>query len=153
MPGENGCSTRATSVESNTGSAPLQRSPPRHPEANRCSNTQNIEPNTGLFGCPIPSSAALVQPLHIQNELYLAHRKKSAKQDWATRNYPSITWDTLEERLLQFHPILYGILDGRTSSFYRDALTSTFNLNNRRDLRKGRLHSMGYYGSRGSKIL
>lgn len=91
--------------------------------------------------------------LRVQMGFYLAHKKQSAEQEWAMRNYPSITWDTLKERLHQFHPILYGILDGHTPSFYRDALTSTFNLNNRRDLRRGRLQSTGYYGPRGSEIL
>jgi hypothetical protein len=153
MPGENGSSTRATSLESNTGPAPFQKSSPRRPEADGRSIIQNIELTTEPISRPIPPNATRVQPLRIQVEFCLAHRKKSAEQDWAMRKYPSIAWDTLKERLLQFHPILFGILDGHAPSFYRDALMSTFNLNNRRDLRKGRLHSMGYYGPRGSEIL
>ncbi len=86
-------------------------------------------------------------------EFCLAHKKKSAEQEWAMCSYPPITWDTLKERLIQFHPILYGILDGDTTSFYRDALTSAFNLDNRRDLCKRRFPSMGYYGPRGSEIM
>jgi len=132
MPGENGSSTRATSLESNTGPAPFQKS---------------IELTTERISRPIPPNATRVQPLRIQVELCLAHRKKSAEQDWAMRKYPSIAWDTLNERFLQFHPVLFGILDGHAPSFHRDALMSTFNLNNRR------LHSMGYHGPRGSEIL
>lgn len=50
-------------MESNTGPAPLQRSPPRQPEADGCSNTQAADPTTAHIDCLISPSPALLPPL------------------------------------------------------------------------------------------
>lgn len=91
--------------------------------------------------------------LRVPMAFCMAHKKNSAEDEWVSRNYPAIRWDSLEERLFQFHSSIHDIVDSNTPSFYRDSLTAAFNMDTGAVSRQRHLHSTGYYRPQGSELL
>ncbi|EDN04279.1 predicted protein [Histoplasma mississippiense (nom. inval.)] len=76
------------------------------------------------------------------------------RKEHTRRRYPSIAWDRLDDRLVQFHPRLRRILDDpKYCSCYKSALHKKVRKHGRKVLSKNILHGTGYCGLRGHVIL
>ena len=94
-----------------------------------------------------------------QSKFCLAHKRHEADETWAERNYPTIEWKMLEDRLKKLDPMLEELLNGRISNPFREELEE--------QVKKGKHRALvqdigadsevcltpGYYGSKGSQIM
>jgi hypothetical protein len=92
-----------------------------------------------------------------QTKFCRAHKKKSARNEWAEKGYPSIDWSDLDARLAQHHSYLKSLLDG-ASSYYRNILAKQVKSGKDRTLLQALSNSdnsltPGYYGSRGFRAM
>jgi hypothetical protein len=95
--------------------------------------------------------------LRMQIKFCRAHKKKSARDTWISLGYPTIDWDSLDERIAKHHYFLQNLLNG-ASSHYRDALSESVKSGKNRTLKQSMLSSdmplgPGYYGSRGLRAM
>jgi hypothetical protein len=88
-----------------------------------------------------------------------AHKQESAKVEWVTRGYPDIKWDGLRARIEKYHSKLEDVLEGRTSSYFKENLEANVKSGKNRTLAQTMMTSdfqaltPGYYGSRGARIM
>lgn len=92
-----------------------------------------------------------------QTKFCRAHKKKSARNEWAEKGYPVIDWSDLDTRLAQHHSYLKTLLDG-ASSYYRNILAEQVKSGKDRTLLQAVSNSRnsltpGYYGSRGFRAM
>ncbi len=93
-------------------------------------------------------------PVRRQMEFCIAHRRETARHEWAECRYPAIAWDTLEDHLTQFHDVLHKMLNSDIHSLYRDSLREHLKgLHGRRFQPEASIHHAGYYEPRGRYIL
>lgn len=92
-----------------------------------------------------------------QTRFCQAHQKNSARSEWETHGFPTIEWETLDERIAEHHNFIKSILDG-ASSHYRDVMEEDVKRGKNRTLKQG-IDSgnsalvSGYYGSRGFRAI
>lgn len=85
-----------------------------------------------------------------------SHQTSTAEKEWKNKGYPTIDWDTFDERIRGHFDDLAKLLVPECSSFYRNLLDSAMKSgkakNFRLTLSGGGLEdiSCGYYGTRGS---
>jgi len=92
-----------------------------------------------------------------QTKFCRVHKKKSARNEWAEKGYPSIDWSDLDARLAQHHSYIKSLLDG-ASSYYRNILAEQVKSGKDRTLLQAVSNSNnsltpGYYGSRGFRAM
>jgi len=81
------------------------------------------------------------------------HQKKSAKEDWSLKGYPSIDWDNLGSRISKHYSFIKKVING-ADSHYRDLLEEKVNAGKDRNLLKMTSNlTPGYYGGRGLRIM
>lgn len=95
--------------------------------------------------------------IRTQTKFCRAHKKKSARNEWAEKRYPIIDWSDFDTRLAQHHSYLKSLLDG-TSSYYRNILAEQVKSGKDRTLLQAVSNSdnsltPGYYGSRGFRAM
>lgn len=98
-----------------------------------------------------------------QAQFCKAHKKRTAEEEWAKRQYPKIDWPNFHNYLNSFHDVLDDILQQRKNSFFRNAFEDVVrNRKNKttRTVREGLLDenrieelTPGYYGSRGARLM
>jgi RTC4-like domain len=94
-----------------------------------------------------------------QTKFCRAHKQKSAKVEWGVRGYPDINWDGLQSRIEKYYSELEDILEGRTSSYFKESLEVNFKSGKNRTLAQSIMSpnfqalTPGYYGSRGARIM
>ena len=87
------------------------------------------------------------------------HKRFSAEKTWKERGYPEIDWDSLDDRLRNFHGQLSSLLSGKSQSRLRSALEEGLGSGRQRTLRQvlgsrtEQLLVPGYYGARGARVL
>lgn len=100
--------------------------------------------------------------LNIRQQLRFckAHRARTALSEWKARGYPEIDWQHLDKRLVRFHRELDDILQGKKTSFYRNAFEDHLRSGRNRTLQQTMMSGSsleglvpGYYGSRGAKVM
>lgn len=85
-----------------------------------------------------------------------SHQASSAEKEWKSKGYPTIDWDTFDERIRSHYDDVAKLLVPECSSYYRNLLDSAMRSgkakNFRLTLSGGGLEdiSCGYYGTRGS---
>lgn len=87
------------------------------------------------------------------------HQEQTHKKAWHERDYPEIDWVLLPERLKKHHKRIRDVLNGKVESYYQTEVeervrrgkskTAMQSWNNETESRP----SVGYYGSRGQKIM
>jgi RTC4-like domain len=95
--------------------------------------------------------------VRMQIKFCRAHKKNSARDTWIFQGYPTIDWESLDERIAKHHHFLQNLLNG-ASSHYRDALSESVKSGKSRTLKQSMLSSdmpvgPGYYGSRGLRAM
>lgn len=124
------------------------------------------EPATNQSLCPMckePVDPALLQEFLAQSDQRVReqerfcerHKKKSAQKEWIDKGYPTIDWDTFDERIRRHFPSLEKILVPDSHSFYRNILDSTMKAGKAKNFRltvNDDLENLscGYYGSKGA---
>ena len=94
-----------------------------------------------------------------QTRFCKAHRIRSAETEWEENGYPTIDWLQFDGRIARFHADLDNILRGRRPSFYRNKFEESLKSNKNRTVQKRFMDSgleapeLGYYGSRGAKLM
>ena len=95
-----------------------------------------------------------------QEQFCRIHKKHSAEVTWEKQGYPKIDWHQLNEGLQHYYDAIDEILQGKRSSFYRNAFEDSMKSRKDRTLRKNLMEgeevegsSPGYYGSRGAKLM
>jgi hypothetical protein len=88
-----------------------------------------------------------------QEQVCVAHKKRTAERDWVERGYPTIDWEGLDGRIERHFPALKDMLLGRKPSFYRTKLESEGKRDNIRLTATSDMAALssGYYGGKGSK--
>ncbi|KAL4922742.1 RTC4-like domain-containing protein [Aspergillus aurantiobrunneus] len=85
-----------------------------------------------------------------------SHKKSSVEQEWKDKGYPTIDWDTFEERIKGHFNDLEKFMVPESSSYYRNVLDSTLKSGKAKNFRLTlsgdalETISCGYYGTRGS---
>jgi len=84
------------------------------------------------------------------------HKRRTAEEVYRERGYPSIEWPHLRSRLSKHLPHLQALLDGRSTSFYRQQLQDRINAGEKQTLAAASDETMasltpGYYGARGAR--
>jgi len=95
--------------------------------------------------------------IRTQTKFCRAHKKKSARNEWAEKGYPTIDWSDFDTRLAQHHSYLKSLLDG-ASSYFRNILAEQVRSGKDRTLLQAVSNSEniltpGYYGSRGFRAM
>lgn len=95
-----------------------------------------------------------------QADFCKAYKKHTAQNEWRKQGFPEIQWQSLDERLNQYHNAIDDVLQGRKISFYRNAFEDLVKVRKDRTLRKSLMDGdefeesiPGYYGSRGARIM
>jgi hypothetical protein len=93
------------------------------------------------------------KPYKQQEDLCIAHKKRTAERDWVERGYPTIDWEGLDRRIEGHFPMLKDMLLGEQPSFYRNQVESSEG--KRDNIRLTASSNMaalssGYYGGKGS---
>lgn len=98
--------------------------------------------------------------LRQQAQFCKAHKERTAKSEWAERNYPNIHWDELDSRIVEFHTAMDDILSRRKPSFYRNAFEDSLKSGKNKTVQESLMRgdeiegtSPGYYGGRGAKVM
>lgn len=124
------------------------------------------EPATNQSLCPMckePVDPALLQEFLSQSDQRVReqqrfcerHKKQSAQKEWVDKGYPTIDWDTFDERIRRHFPSLEKILVPDSPSFYRNILDSVMKAGKAKNFRltvNDDLENLscGYYGSKGA---
>lgn len=98
------------------------------------------------------------QRIREQRRFCASHTQLSAENEWKAQGYPTIDWDTFDERLQRHFPDLEKLLVPDCSSFYRNKLVSDFNTGKTKNLirltalddKELETISCGYYGAKGA---
>lgn len=100
--------------------------------------------------------AQLKQRVREQQQFCASHQQDTAEKEWESQGYPTIDWDSFEERVQKHFPALEKLLVPDCSSYYRNILDSALKSgkaqNFRLTLTGDGLETMscGYYGTKGS---
>ena len=100
-----------------------------------------------------------VMNIRKQTKFCRAHKQKSAKVEWGLQRYPDINWDDLQSRIEKYYLELEGILEGRTSFYFKESCEANFKFGKNRTLAQSimspdfRALTPGYYGSRGARVM
>lgn len=95
------------------------------------------------------------QRIREQQEFCASHQIDSAAGEYKEQGYPEINWETFNERIQYFFPVLEKLLKSDTPSYYRNLLDTE--QKNGKSLRPTidsdayELTSCGYYGSKGGQ--
>ncbi|KAL1970718.1 hypothetical protein VTN77DRAFT_4362 [Rasamsonia byssochlamydoides] len=131
------------------------------------SKGKTSEPVANRSLCPMckePVDPALLQEFLSQSNQRVreqqrfceGHKKRTAEKEWADRGYPTIDWDTFDERIRRHFPSLEKILVPDCSSFYRNILHTAMKTGKAKNFRLTMSGdslenlSCGYYGSKGA---
>ncbi|EEP76972.1 predicted protein [Uncinocarpus reesii 1704] len=103
----------------------------------------------------------LIQGLSIKKQMQVCrqHKRWTAERDWRLREYPTINWESLENRLHKYFADLEKILTRKRPSFFRNYLETSNPGNSKRDNYRltansqFEMMSSGYYGPRGSRMM
>jgi len=88
-----------------------------------------------------------------QEKFCRSHRKKTAEDEWAIKEYPKIDWDILDSRIAKHHSFIKKLIYGE-GSHYRDILNEKVNAGKDRSLLTTTTNlTPGYYGARGLRIM
>jgi hypothetical protein len=96
------------------------------------------------------------QRVREQQQFCASHQQHTAGKEWESQGYPTIDWDSFEERVQKHFPALEKLLVPDCSSYYRNILDSALKSgkaqNFRLTLTGDGLETMccGYYGTKGS---
>lgn len=95
--------------------------------------------------------------IRTQTKFCRAHKKKSARDEWAEKGYPTIGWGDFNARLALHHSYLKSLLEG-ASSYYRNMLAEQVRSGKDRTLLQAVSNSEnslipGYYGLRGFRAM
>ncbi|KAK2825717.1 hypothetical protein FQN49_007435 [Arthroderma sp. PD_2] len=115
--------------------------------------------------CEVPVDVELlksfrsIEKIGQQSRFCRLHRRKTAEEQWNERHYPTIDWESFQERIESHFAKLEDILSPENDSFYRKSLSSStrdrkkqgnFRLTINSELEK---MSAGYYGARGARTM
>ncbi|EFW17204.1 hypothetical protein D8B26_003944 [Coccidioides posadasii str. Silveira] len=87
------------------------------------------------------------------------HKRWTAERDWRQRDYPTIDWEGLEDRIQAYFAELDQILTRKKPSFFRNFLESSNTGNSKKDNfrltanSQFEMMSSGYYGPRGARLM
>lgn len=133
----------------------LEDHPPASPKT-KCPLCEDLV--SQLFMQEFAASAVL--SVRQQQEFHRAHRVRSAEESWRGKGYPVIDWDLFSQRLSQYDAALSSILNGTSSSFYRNAFEDQVNHGVNRTLQQALMSGSdweglkrGYYGTKGARIM
>lgn len=105
-------------------------------------------------------SGSGVLKLRQQVKFCKAHKMRSAQKLWRKKRYPDIDWDQFTKRLPMYEDALVEILNGTRRSFYRNAFEDQVKSGVNRTLQQSWMSgsgwqglNMGYYGTKGARIL
>lgn len=91
-----------------------------------------------------------------QHRFCESHRARSAEKEYRDRGYPTIDWDTFDERIQRHFPALEKLLEPDASSYYRNILDTALKSGKAKNFRltiagDGLENiSCGYYGTKGA---
>lgn len=95
----------------------------------------------------------------MQERFCQAHKSRKAERTWQDRSYPKVDWTALEERLKKHRAHIQAVLDQKVTSHYREELEKAVQEGNTRtalrslNAGKGSGTNVGYYGTRGQKMM
>lgn len=96
------------------------------------------------------------QRIRDQQRFCDSHKKQSAEVEWKEKGYPTIDWDTFDDRISRHFAELEKILVPGSPSYYRNILDTAMKSGKARNFRLSlsgdglETISCGYYGSRGA---
>ncbi|PYI06313.1 hypothetical protein BO78DRAFT_429777 [Aspergillus sclerotiicarbonarius CBS 121057] len=96
------------------------------------------------------------QRMREQQQFCESHKQSTAEQEWKEKGYPTIDWDTFEERINRHFADLETIMVPESTSFYRNILDTTLKAGQAKNFRLTlagdglETMSCGYYGTRGA---
>lgn len=96
------------------------------------------------------------QRIREQLQFCESHQQTSAEQEWQERGYPSIDWETVNERMCGHFADLEQLLVPDNPSFYRNVLVSALKSGKAKNFRLTldgdalEMIACGYYGTRGA---
>ncbi|TLD09917.1 hypothetical protein PgNI_06304 [Pyricularia grisea] len=89
-----------------------------------------------------------------QQKFCRRHKVRESTALWKERGYPDIDWDQLEKRFEEHADHLGQVLEAKTNSHYRDALSSKVRSGKGRTLLTSQTSlTPGYYGFRGLRLM
>ncbi|KAK2762087.1 hypothetical protein FQN54_001094 [Arachnomyces sp. PD_36] len=94
--------------------------------------------------------------VRLQSMFCRRHRRKAAELEWLRKGYPTIKWDSFQDRIRGHFPVLekFMAIDGRSKSFFRNAFDENIKNGGEAQLTYHgsgmEMMSAGYYGSKGS---
>ena len=94
-----------------------------------------------------------------QSRFCRRHKINDANREWTSRGYPTISWESLEERMSMHMPYLRRVLKKEQPSFFRQKLADVAARQKERTLaqavdKDNASHlTPGYYGTRGANIM
>ncbi|PWY95498.1 hypothetical protein BO94DRAFT_482040 [Aspergillus sclerotioniger CBS 115572] len=96
------------------------------------------------------------QRMREQQRFCESHKQSTAEQEWKEKGYPTIDWDTFDERINRHFADLETIMVPESTSFYRNILDTTLKTGKAKNFRLTlagdglEAMSCGYYGTRGA---
>ena len=96
------------------------------------------------------------QRMREQQRFCESHKQSTAEQEWREKGYPTIDWDTFDERINRHFADLETIMVPESTSFYRNILDTTLKTGKAKNFRLTlagdglEAMSCGYYGTRGA---
>ncbi|KAJ5678838.1 hypothetical protein N7462_007082 [Penicillium macrosclerotiorum] len=91
-----------------------------------------------------------------QQQFCASHQQDTAEKEWEAQGYPDIDWDTFDERVQKYFPILEKHLVPDCSSYYRNILDTSLKSGKAQNFRLTlagdglEMISCGYYGTKGA---
>jgi hypothetical protein len=111
--------------------------------------------------CPMCKNPVDPEELKIRGDMNIRqqekfcrdHQKKDAKEEWTSKGYPEIDWDSLDARISQHHGFIKRLVNG-ADCHYRDMLDEKVKAGKDRTLLKSESSlTPGYYGTRGLQAI
>ncbi|KAJ5364070.1 uncharacterized protein N7496_009783 [Penicillium cataractarum] len=96
------------------------------------------------------------QRVREQQQFCASHQQHTAEKEWESQGYPTINWDTFDQRVQKHFSALERLLVPDCSSYYRNILDTALKSGKARNFRLTlagdglETMSCGYYGTKGS---
>jgi hypothetical protein len=151
--------TQIASRVSNDDSAPDERTPSPIPQTVE----ELEEPRCPMCGADVDrSTLECLGPranIRQQQAFCLGHKKKEAEALWIQRGYPNINWEHLSSKLINYSSNIKNLIDHPEKSHFRREMDKRVRKGKDRTMLQHMKNegfegiSLGYYGTRGLKIL